>query len=207
MVASPSRKIMCPDCSPPSIAPVFSISSSTYLSPTLARSMWMPELRQRDLPVPCSTSWSRPQCSLSARRAPACRGAASRSTASPFTTLPVGIAEQGAVGIAIKGDAQVEFVPAVAATVFATVSGCSAPQLLIDVLPVRAAVQKRLPACGMREIVPGASAVAAPLAQSTSTRNRLRSVVTFLRQPVRCKPGAARPRPAGWAPAWSAEST
>ena len=87
VVESPSRKMMWPDCSPPSVAPVLSISSSTYLSPTLARSMRMPDF---------FSAISRPifdmvvETTVSAFNFPcACRSrAAARSTPSPLTTRP-----------------------------------------------------------------------------------------------------------------------
>ena len=37
-----SRKITCPDCSPPRLAPISRILSSTYLSPTFVCSICMP---------------------------------------------------------------------------------------------------------------------------------------------------------------------
>ena len=87
MVASPSRKMMWPDCSPPRIAPVLSISSSTYLSPTLARSMRMPALRNAiskpmlDMVVATIVEPVRTPRDCMSR-------ATSKSTASPLTTRP-----------------------------------------------------------------------------------------------------------------------
>src|SRR5438105_3749062 len=87
VVASPSRKMMCPDCSPPSTAPLFCISLSTYLSPTGARSRRIPSRRSTasspmfDMVVPTTTS---PANRL---RAFICR-ATSSVTPSPFTTRP-----------------------------------------------------------------------------------------------------------------------
>src|SRR2546421_213395 len=72
-VVARSRKITCPLCSPPTLAPISSIRSSTYRSPTLTRSSWMPAARRtrsnprllitvtttrRPGSPPCASRWS-----------------------------------------------------------------------------------------------------------------------------------------------------
>ena len=177
VVDSPSRKMTCPDCSPPRVAPDFSISSSTYLSPTLARSMRTPELR---------SAISRPMLDIvvATTREPASTfrafisRAANNKTPSPFTTRPSASLNnaRSASPSKVTPRSNSPFLPA---TTRATVSGCRAPQFSLMFLPSGEALRNVACTPESRNSS-GASAVAAPCAQSTRTRNRLRSALTLV---------------------------
>ena len=115
---------ICPDCSPPSDAPAFSISSSTYLSPTGARNMAIPvRLNAASNPmfdIVVATTRS------PASNPRACRSRAHTSiTASPFTTLPCSSeksARSASPSNVIPIDAPLRF------TSLATTLACIAPQ-------------------------------------------------------------------------------
>ena len=131
VVASPSRKMMCPDCSPPSVAPVFIISSKTYLSPTLARSIRMPESRNAisrpifDIVVATTVApGSTPRACISR--------AVTNSTASPLITRPEASLKSA------RSASPSNVIPRSnlpSAIHFATVPGCNAPQPSFMFLP------------------------------------------------------------------------
>ena len=129
-----AKQDMWPDCSPPSVAPVFSICSSTYLSPTGARSMPMP-LRfsaasspMFDMVVATTVSPCRRPCVFMSRAQPA------DSTASPFTTRPAA-SENSARSASPSKVMPRSYLPLEAATACATCSGCSAPQPALMLRP------------------------------------------------------------------------
>ena len=123
-------------CSPPSDASVSCICSSTYLSPTGARSMRIP-LRFNaasrpmfDMVVATTVlSCSRPT------RLQVARGQQHHGIAIDDTAIL--IRKHGAIRIAIEGDAHVALS---SSTYCATTSGCVAPQVYIDIAAVRAGV-------------------------------------------------------------------
>src|SRR5277367_932739 len=94
VVESPSRKMMWPDCSPPRVAPVFNISSSTYLSPTLARSIFIPDV---------FSAISSPMFDMVVEVA-----GGGEEYAIAVDDAAGGIAEEGAVGIAVECDTEIE---------------------------------------------------------------------------------------------------
>ena len=98
---------MWPDCSPPSVAPVFSISSNTYLSPTLARNMRMPEFFKRNLESHIRHGRGDDGIGLQlVLRMQIARGGKQHTIAIHNTAC--GVAEQGAVGVAVKGHTQIK---------------------------------------------------------------------------------------------------
>ncbi len=130
-VVALAGKRMWPDCSPPSEAPELRISSRTYLSPTGARSMRIPERAK---------AASRPMLDMvvATTRLPASSPRAWRSraqasmTASPLTTLPCSSAKRARSASPSKVkpmDAPLTL------TWAATISGCRAPQCSLMLRP------------------------------------------------------------------------
>ena len=160
---------MCPLCSPPSAAPVSIIFSSTYLSPTGARSMAIPDRFSAASNPMFDIVVATTVAPASSPRA--CRSRASSSTASPFTTRPCSSANRHRSA----SPSNVTPIDAFCCTTSAaTTSGCSAPQYSLMFRPVGdACVMTTSPPRSLKSC--GATELAAPFAQSI-TILRLSSV-------------------------------
>ena len=182
MVASPSRKIMWPDCSPPRIAPGLQHLLQHVLVADVGAQHPDARIAQCDLQTHVRHR-SRHDRRTGQRRHEHCMSrATSRSTASPLTTCPFASLNRARSASPSKVTPRSNC-PFFSAIALATASGCSAPQLSLMFLPSGACTEIMSPAMPQARNSSGASAVAAPLAQSTSTRNPAQIRIHALRQP------------------------
>ena len=173
-VSSPSpvvayrRKITCPLCSPPSTHPSRpSPRARSGLRPAWPRRV-MPRIPHRALEAEVRHD-GRDHGVARQRRPPRASPIAHAArTWSPSITVPAGVGEQRAVGVAVVGDAGVGAERAGPRA--ATTSGCRAPQPTLMFSPVGRGMDRVHRRRRGARTASGARSEAAPFAQSTTIR-------------------------------------